>query len=30
VTDTSSGHLIPIENPDVVVSSIRDVVDQVR
>jgi pimeloyl-ACP methyl ester carboxylesterase len=30
VTDTSSGHLIPIENPDVIVSAVRAVVDQVR
>jgi pimeloyl-ACP methyl ester carboxylesterase len=28
VTSTDSGHYIPIENPDVVVSSIRDVVAQ--
>jgi pimeloyl-ACP methyl ester carboxylesterase len=30
ITDTSSGHLIPIDNPDVVVTAIRDVVDRVR
>jgi pimeloyl-ACP methyl ester carboxylesterase len=30
VTETSSGHLIPIDNPDVVVSSIGEVVDQMR